>query len=74
MRAVPIIGLTAVALFSILARNFVGKFMYAFAHEIPVLKVRKREFQRAMAIFSLGFGILLLVIAILMASGVIFPW
>lgn len=74
MRAVPILALVVVALFSILARNFVGKYMYAFTHEIPVLKVREREFRRAMSIFSVGFGILLFVIAILMASGVIFPW
>jgi hypothetical protein len=74
MRAIPIIALAAVALFSILARNFVGKFLYTVVHETPAVIVQEREFRRAMSIFSVGFGVVLASLSILMASNVIFPW
>ncbi|WP_284982328.1 hypothetical protein [Arthrobacter sp. efr-133-TYG-118] len=74
MRAIPIIALGAVALFSILARNFVGKFLYAVVHEIPAVNMQERGFLKAMSIFSVGFGVVLFCMSILMASNVIFPW
>lgn len=74
MRAVPIIALIAVGLFSIVARNFVGRFLYVVVHEFPAVKVPEREFRKVMSVFSAGFGILLICMATLMATNVIFPW
>jgi hypothetical protein len=74
MRSVPVIALVVVGLFSIVARNFVGKFLYAVVHELPAVEVQEREFRKVMSVFSVGFGALLICMAILMATNVIFPW
>lgn len=74
MRVVPVIALFAVGLFSIIARDFVGKFLYVVVHELPSPKVPEREFRRVMSMFSAGFGALLICMAVLMATNVIFPW
>lgn len=74
MRAVTISALAAIGIFSIVARAIFGKLLHAVAHEIPGIKLPERELRFVASFVSIGFGTLVICLAILMAFNVIFPW
>jgi uncharacterized sodium:solute symporter family permease YidK len=74
VRVVPVVLLVVVGLFFILARDFCARFMMSLDYQVPAIKNRERPILRSLAVMSMCFGVGVLILSVLMALNVVFPW
>jgi sterol desaturase/sphingolipid hydroxylase (fatty acid hydroxylase superfamily) len=74
MRAVPVLFLILAGAFFILARDFYSRFVFSLVRQVPTMKKRERTFLRSMPVVSVCFGVAFIILGVLMAMNLVFPW
>lgn len=74
MRALPVIFLFLIGAFFILARNFYARFVMSLVYEIPAVRKREKTILQATSAISACFGAGFIVLSLLMALNLVFPW
>lgn len=74
MRAIPVLFLLLIGVFFIVARKFYARFVMSLGYQIPAVKQRERVILQTVGVISACFGAGFIVLGILMALNVLWPW
>lgn len=74
MRVFPVLFVIIIGAFFVLARNFTARLFMSLAYQIPGLKKREKTFLQSMAVASVVFGAAFIILGLLMALNIVFPW